>query len=100
MATVARGCGVDDAETTTKEYDQAMKKGLSETAASYEGLIRKAAGVCGGKARVRKTRIPFGTLVGLKRLGVGEAQLLDDHPGPPRNFLQKTKKSATIQNIS
>jgi uncharacterized protein (DUF433 family) len=63
------------------------KKGLGETAARYEGLIRKTAGVCGGKARVRNTRIPVWTLVGRRRHGTSEAGLLDDYPGLTREDL-------------
>ena len=42
--------------------------------------IRKTPGVCGGEACVRDTRIPVWTLVQLKKLGRGEAQLLADFP--------------------
>jgi uncharacterized protein (DUF433 family) len=44
-------------------------------------IIRHTAGVIGGDARVRNTRIPVWTLVELKKQGRTEAQLLEDFPG-------------------
>jgi uncharacterized protein (DUF433 family) len=44
-------------------------------------VIRHTAGVVGGDACVRDTRIPVWTLVQLKRLGRNEGQLLGDFPG-------------------
>jgi uncharacterized protein (DUF433 family) len=46
-----------------------------------EGLIRHTAGVVGGDACVRDTRIPVWTLVQLKKLGRNEEQVLADFPG-------------------
>jgi uncharacterized protein (DUF433 family) len=43
-------------------------------------LIKKTPGVCGGSACVRDTRIPVWTLIGLQKLGRGEADLLQDYP--------------------
>ncbi len=45
----------------------------------FEG-IEKAEGVCGGSARIRQTRIPVWSLVNSRRLGVSEAELLQDYP--------------------
>jgi uncharacterized protein (DUF433 family) len=48
---------------------------------AYEGAgIEKAAGVCGGSARISGTRIPVWQLVEARDLGVTEAQLLLDYP--------------------
>jgi uncharacterized protein (DUF433 family) len=38
-------------------------------------------GVCGGSARIRRTRIPVWILVDARDQGVSEAQLLIDYPG-------------------
>jgi uncharacterized protein (DUF433 family) len=46
-----------------------------------EGAIRHTAGVVGGDACVRDTRIAVWTLVQLKKLGRNEEQLLGDFPG-------------------
>ena len=43
--------------------------------------IRHTAGVCGGVACVRETRIPVWLLVRLKQLGRAEADLVTDYPG-------------------
>jgi uncharacterized protein (DUF433 family) len=43
--------------------------------------IEKTPGVCGGVARVARTRIPVWLLVEARDLGVPEAQLLLDYPG-------------------
>lgn len=42
--------------------------------------IEKTAGVCGGDARIAGTRIPIWSLIESRRLGITEAQLLDDYP--------------------
>ncbi len=42
--------------------------------------IRKTAGVCGGNACIRDTRIPVWTLQRLRELGRTDAQLLNDYP--------------------
>ena len=55
---------------------QLLAKSLSNT---WQG-IEKTPGVCGGDARIAGTRIPVWGLVNARRLGIGEAQLLDDYP--------------------
>jgi type III restriction enzyme len=62
-------------------YDRRMKKGLSETASPYGGVVRKTPGVCGGDACIRGTRIPVWLLVELRRNGASDAAILDDYPG-------------------
>jgi uncharacterized protein (DUF433 family) len=42
--------------------------------------IDKTPGVCGGEARVMRTRIPVWTLEQARRLGVSEASLLASYP--------------------
>jgi uncharacterized protein (DUF433 family) len=42
--------------------------------------IEKTAGVCGGAACIRATRIPVWVLEQARRLGVGDADLLRDYP--------------------
>jgi uncharacterized protein (DUF433 family) len=55
---------------------QLLAKSLSNT---WQG-IEKTPGVCGGDARIAGTRIPVWGLVNARRLGINEAQLLDDYP--------------------
>jgi uncharacterized protein (DUF433 family) len=43
--------------------------------------IMKTAGVVGGDACIRMTRIPVWTLVQMKKLGRHEAELIEDFPG-------------------
>ena len=45
-----------------------------------DARICHASGVCGGCARVRRTRIPVWTLVSLWRLGSDDAWLLEQYP--------------------
>ena len=45
-----------------------------------ELLIRKTAGVCGGEACIRNTRIPVWVLVSLKRQGIQNSDLLRNYP--------------------
>ena len=43
-------------------------------------LIQKTAGVCGGNARIRDTRIPVWTLVSFHQQGASDAELLRNYP--------------------
>jgi uncharacterized protein (DUF433 family) len=42
--------------------------------------IEKTPGVCGGEARIRRTRIPVWLLVEWRREGLPDSQLLDAYP--------------------
>jgi uncharacterized protein (DUF433 family) len=53
-----------------------MKQSLSNI---WLGIL-KTLGVCGGDACIRKTRIPVWVLVNASRLGISEAELLEDYP--------------------
>ncbi|MEC4985940.1 MAG: DUF433 domain-containing protein [Oscillatoria sp. PMC 1068.18] len=46
---------------------------------SWEG-IEKTPGVCGGEARIAKTRIPVWVLVEARQLGYSDADLLTSYP--------------------
>lgn len=43
--------------------------------------VQKTAGVCGGHARVRNTRIAVWTLISLAHQGMDDAALIQDFPG-------------------
>jgi uncharacterized protein (DUF433 family) len=53
---------------------------LTQTLSSGSRGITKTPGVCGGEACIAKTRIAVWLLVESRRLGISEAQLLDDYP--------------------
>ncbi|MFM6011106.1 MAG: DUF433 domain-containing protein [Dolichospermum sp.] len=55
---------------------QILTKTLNQT--TYP--ITKTHGVCSGEACIANTRIPIWLLVESRRLGISEAQLLDDYP--------------------
>ncbi|XWK87681.1 MAG: DUF433 domain-containing protein [Phormidium sp.] len=55
---------------------QLLAQSLSDTSQGIE----KTPGVCGGDARIAGTRIPIWSLIESRRLGITEAQLLDDYP--------------------
>jgi uncharacterized protein (DUF433 family) len=58
-----------------------QRSSAKSTGTAEEGSgIEKAAGVCGGSARISSTRIPVWQLVEARDLGVTEAQLLLDYP--------------------
>ena len=42
--------------------------------------IEKTEGICGGSARIKKTRIPVWSLENARRIGVTEAELLQNFP--------------------
>ena len=50
--------------------------------------ITKTPGVCGGDACIRGHRIPVWLLVGYRRLGKGDADLLGDYPTLTADDLQ------------
>lgn len=64
---------------TAPEKAQAISILSQSLANSWQG-IEKTPGVCGGRACVGKTRIPVWVLVNAHRLGVSEAELLEDYP--------------------
>ena len=55
---------------------QILVRDLSDEVAGVE----KTEGVCGGSARIRKTRIPVWLLENARRLGSSEADLLENYP--------------------
>ena len=62
-------------ESLTPEESLLFQEKLSARA------IQSTPGVCGGKARIRNTRIPVWTLVSLHQQGAREAELLRNYPG-------------------
>ena len=60
----------------------------ADIADQYPG-IEFDPGICGGAARIAGTRIPVWTLEGWRRLGVGDDEILLNHP---------TLKSSDLQN--
>ena len=57
-----------------------IEKAMSPAIAGRAIGIEKTEGVCGGSARIARTRIPVWPLVAARDLGVSEAQLLIDDP--------------------
>jgi uncharacterized protein (DUF433 family) len=53
---------------------------LSQSLETPSQGISKTAGVMGGEACIRETRIPVWLLVSYSRLGLSEAKLLDNYP--------------------
>ena len=52
---------------------------VSDLGGIYTG-IDKTLGICGGEARIARTRIPVWLLVRQKQLGLSENELLSDYP--------------------
>jgi uncharacterized protein (DUF433 family) len=57
------------------------KKGPLRSRTSIAPGIEKTRGVCGGAARIARTRIPVWQLVEARALGASEAEILVDFPG-------------------
>jgi uncharacterized protein (DUF433 family) len=57
-----------------------LRRVLRQTHQPQATGIEKAEGVCGGSARIRRTRIPVWLLVEKRDLGISEAQILADYP--------------------
>ena len=62
--------------------------------------IDKTPGVCGGEARVMRTRVPVWTLAQARRLGVSEATLLASYPTHPHRPRPRDAVAAIIQRLS
>lgn len=62
---------------------QILARSLEE---NWQG-IERTANVCGGDARIAKTRIPVWVLVQARNLGVGDRELLQDYPTLSANDL-------------
>lgn len=43
-------------------------------------LITKTAGICGGNARIRNTRIAVWTIISFQKQGVSDQELLNNYP--------------------
>ena len=64
---------------TRAEKAQVLQWIVRDLGDSFPG-IESTAGVCGGAARIVRTRIPIWTLEQARRLGTGEADLLKAFP--------------------
>lgn len=64
---------------TPTEKTQAIQLLLQSLTNTWQG-IEKTPGVCGGSACIANTRIPVWVLVNARRLGISEAQILQDYP--------------------
>ncbi|MFH7030104.1 MAG: DUF433 domain-containing protein [Heteroscytonema crispum UTEX LB 1556] len=64
---------------TPTEKAQAIQILIQSLTNTWQG-IEKTLGVCGGDACIVNTRIPVWVLVNARRLGISEAQLLNDYP--------------------
>ncbi|MCU0345306.1 MAG: DUF433 domain-containing protein [Saprospiraceae bacterium] len=64
---------------TPSEKAQLISRAVSETPNSFPG-IEKTPGVCGGDAVIIRTRIPVWLLVNWQKLGLTDAQLLEEYP--------------------
>jgi len=67
------------AQLTDAEKTQLMMKLLPAPSHALVGIERRP-GVCGGDARVVRTRVPVWTIEWYRRIGWTEAQILDNFP--------------------
>jgi uncharacterized protein (DUF433 family) len=67
------------ANLTRAEKAQVLELIVRELGDFHPG-IEKTPGVCGGSARIVRTRIPVWTLEQYRRLGMNEAELLQAYP--------------------
>ena len=65
---------------SAEEKAQAINLLVASLTDSWPG-IKKTAGLMGGDACIRQTRIPVWLLVSLRNQGATEAYLLEDYPG-------------------
>lgn len=66
-------------ELTKAEKSQLLQLVASELSGIVPG-IEKTEGICGGAARITRTRIPVWSLVNSKKAGMDDADLLREYP--------------------
>jgi uncharacterized protein (DUF433 family) len=66
-------------QITPHEKSQVLQWVISDLGGVFTG-IDKTAGVCGGEARISRTRIPVWLLVNQRQLGMSEHEILSDYP--------------------
>ena len=71
----------DKAQLLSRVANDLASDVISESVKTTEEPIRKTAGVVGGDACIRNTRIPVWTLVQYKKMGRSEADLVADFQG-------------------
>ncbi|MBD0308632.1 MAG: DUF433 domain-containing protein [Microcoleus sp. T1-bin1] len=64
---------------TPEDRAQAIEL-LAQSLRKFWSGIEKTPDLCGGDACIRQTRIPVWVLVNARRLGISEADLLEDYP--------------------
>lgn len=64
-------------------------KNKQQSAHTAQSSIRKKEGVCGGRARIRKTRIPVWLIVGFLKDGATENEILDLYPDLTQEDIRK-----------
>jgi len=64
---------------STGEKTQAIQLLVQSLSNTWKG-IEKTPGVCGGDARIAKTRIPIWSLVNYRHLGANDGRILQDFP--------------------
>ncbi|HSF73526.1 MAG TPA: DUF433 domain-containing protein, partial [Microcoleus sp.] len=62
---------------TAREKTQAIQLLVQSLSNTWQG-IEKTPGVCGGDARIAKTRIPIWSLVNYRILGASDVRILQD----------------------
>jgi len=67
------------AEMTRAEKAQLLQWIARDLGDAYPG-IESSPGVCGGEARIVRTRIPVWVLVQFRKLGASEADILQQYP--------------------
>jgi uncharacterized protein (DUF433 family) len=66
-------------QISANEKAQVLQWVISDLGGVFTG-IDKTQGVCGGEARIARTRIPVWLLVRQKQLGITEHEILSDYP--------------------
>ncbi len=66
-------------QISTKEKGRVLQWVISDLGGNFIG-IDKTADVCGGEARIARTRIPVWLLVRQQQLGISEHEILSDYP--------------------
>lgn len=67
------------AQITPIEKTLVLQWVISDLGGIFSG-IDKTEGVCGGEARIARTRIPVWLLVRQKQLGITDSEILSDYP--------------------
>lgn len=67
-------------DSTLRPYREEIEERDLIASLIMQAFIDKSPGVCGGRARIRDTRVPVWTIIELHNLGMPDSTILENYP--------------------